>query len=210
MLSKVIAVTILAATVAVQPLKRVSCQSNIVSSTVVASFCSHREGDNELLDLLILWRGKPGWFLRRSPADGGGVGGSERFGGGMRGAVAQQQTYGAVTIAFDANFDTSVVTIGPSTVAGSRERGVDDVTAIGMSATRWTEPRRRLAGDWNVALARRSPQLQDLRYDADAHHRSRRIHHTGGGHHRCEKLEAIGSGTTSCPTEGPTLRTGAM
>jgi hypothetical protein len=168
MLSRVMAVTILAATVAVQARERVSCQSNIVSSTVVATFCGHREGNNELLDLLILWRGKPGWFQRRSPG-GEGAGGSQRFGGGTRGAVSQQQTYGGVTIAFDANFDTSVVTIGPSAVKLDHVNTVvvDDVNRVWrVSATRWTEPRLPLTGDWNLALAQRSRQLlRDLRCD---------------------------------------------
>jgi hypothetical protein len=39
-----------------------SCGSNIVSGTVVATFCSHVSGTDQLLDLLILWRGAPGWF----------------------------------------------------------------------------------------------------------------------------------------------------
>src|SRR3954465_8981493 len=92
-------------TVPQQPRESASCQSNIVSSTVVATFCGHRQGDNEMLDLLILWRGRPGWFQRHHP--GGGGGGSRVFGAGTNGAVSQHQTYGDVTIAFDANFDTN-------------------------------------------------------------------------------------------------------
>jgi hypothetical protein len=145
-----------------QPRESVSCQSNIVSSTVVATFCGHRQADEEVLDLLILWRGTPGWFQR---GPGGGGGGSRTFGAGTNGEVSQYQTYGDVRIAFAANFDTKVVTIGRSTVqlAHINTVMIDDVDGNWRSpATQWTEPRLPLAGDWNVVLVRRSSAL--LRY----------------------------------------------
>jgi hypothetical protein len=160
LLSVTIGIAALAA-VARQPRESVSCQSNIVSSTVVATFCGHRQADEEVLDLLILWRGTPGWFQRGS----GGGGGSRTFGAGTNGQVSQYEAYGDVTIAFAANFDTKVVMIGPSTVPLDHINTVmiDDVDGNwGSPATQWTEPRLPLAGDWNVALVRRSSAL--LRY----------------------------------------------
>src|SRR4029450_4821612 len=91
-----------AQTVPQQPRENASCQSDIVSSTVVATFCGHRQGENEMLDLLILWRGKPGWFQRHHLGGGGG-GGSRRFGAGTNGQVSEHKIYGDVTIAFDAD-----------------------------------------------------------------------------------------------------------
>lgn len=82
-----------------------------------------------------------------------------------QGQVSEHKTYGDVTIAFDANFDTNVVTIGRSTVTLDHINTViiDDVDGDWrVSATRWTEPRLPLVGDWNLALARRSNEL--LRY----------------------------------------------
>ncbi len=163
MLNAVIAVTVLAAIVS-QPRETASCQSDIVSSTVVTTFCGHRQGDNEVLDLLILWRGKPGWFQRHRPGSSGG-GGSRVFGAGTNGVVSQSQTYGDVTIAFAANFDTNEVTIGRSTVQLDHINTVivDDVGGDWRTAaTLWTEPRLPLDGDWNLALVRRSREL--LRY----------------------------------------------
>src|SRR5262245_32434069 len=71
-----------------------SCQSDVVSSTVVATFCGHRQGDTEVVDLLVLWRGKPRWF----GAGGTGGAGSRKFGAGTNGVVSHSQYYGAVTI----------------------------------------------------------------------------------------------------------------
>src|SRR5262245_53392806 len=81
-----------------QPPESASCGSNIVSSSVVATFCGHRLDNDQMLDLLILWRGNPGWFHRHEGGRTGG-GGSSRSGGGTKGHVTQYSTYGDVTIA---------------------------------------------------------------------------------------------------------------
>jgi hypothetical protein len=77
--------------------------------------------------------------------------------------------YGDVTIAFNADFDANVTTIGESTVKLDRINTVviDDVDGQRhTSTTRWIEPRLPLTGDWNVALAQQSPEmLRDLRCD---------------------------------------------
>jgi hypothetical protein len=36
------------------------CQASIVSSSVVATYCGHAENGDDVLDLLILWRGGAG------------------------------------------------------------------------------------------------------------------------------------------------------
>jgi hypothetical protein len=148
-----------------QPRETGSCGSNIVSSTVVATFCGHRLDDNEMLDLLILWRGHPGWFQRReSGATGGGA--SRQFGGGMKGHVSQYSTYGDVSIGFNADFDADTVKIGERVIplAGINTVLVDDVDDPGarrISSTRWTEPRLPLLGDLNLVLVQRSRELLD-------------------------------------------------
>jgi hypothetical protein len=68
-----------------------------------------------------------------------------------------------VTIAFEANFDSNVVTIGQVTIKLDRVNAVviDDVDEEWhASATRRLESRLPLIGDWNLALARRSPDVR--------------------------------------------------
>ncbi len=122
-----------------------------------------------MLDLLIVWRGSPGWFQNRQL--GGGGGGFKTSGAGTKGYVAMHQAYGDVTISFDADFDANIVTIGERTVALERMNTivVDKVDRPGVhhiSAMRWTEPRLPLGGDVNLILARHSRELlNDLHCD---------------------------------------------
>ena len=53
------------------------CDTNIVSATVAATFCGHASGDSQIVDLFILWRGRPGWF--HAHGGGSGSGGSNEF-----------------------------------------------------------------------------------------------------------------------------------
>lgn len=143
--------------------ERISCQSDIVSSTVVATVCGHREGANEMLDLLIVWRGAPGWFYNRHVGRVGG-GGFNRFGAGTKGHVAMHQAYGNVTIDFEVDFDANNVSIGDQTVALGRRNTilVDNADRPGVhqiSAMRWTAPRQPLGGDVNLTLVQRSREL---------------------------------------------------
>lgn len=150
------------------PRESASCQSDIVSSTTVATFCGHRQNDNEIIDLLTLWRGKPGWF-RWKGTGGRGSGGSRRFGAGTNGVVSHSQSYGDVTIAFQVDFDTNSVSIGQSTIKLDRINTivVDDVERDWrITNTRWTDPALPLVGDWNLALAKRSREfVRDLQCD---------------------------------------------
>jgi hypothetical protein len=149
----------------------ISCQSNIVSSTVVTTFCGHDQGASQMLDLLIVWRGSPGWFQNRHLGGGGGEGGFNKFGAGTKGYVATHQAYGDVTISFDADFDADTVTIGERTVALGRMNTivVDMVDRTGVQqiwAVRRTEPRVPLGGDVNLILAQHSRELlNDLQCD---------------------------------------------
>jgi hypothetical protein len=141
-------------------LEQPSCQYNIVSSTVVAAYCSHREGDNELVDLLIAWRGQPGWF-----GDGAtGGGGRRRFVAWTNGRVSQSAIYNDVTIAFDADFDSGTVAIGDVTVTltGVNALLIDQVEradARPMPTRLWIEPDLPLGLNVNLVMAQRSREL---------------------------------------------------
>jgi hypothetical protein len=142
-----------------------SCQFNIVSATVVAAYCGHREGDDEVMDVVIAWRGQPGWFQRRDGMTGSR--GSRTFAGGLKGRVSQAQVYGGVTLAFDADFDAGTVLIGAQTIPlkGVNTILIDDVERPEerrVSPPFWIEPRLPLSGDVNLALARRSPALRSF------------------------------------------------
>ena len=140
-----------------------SCQYNIVSSTVVAAYCSHREGNNELVDLLIAWRGQPGWF-----GDGAtGGSGKRRFGAGTNGRVSQSAVYNDVTIAFDADFDAGTVAIGDVTVTlrGVNAILIDQVERADprpMSTRLWIEPDLPLGVNVNLVMAQRSRELREF------------------------------------------------
>ena len=164
-LSAVVIVWMFAQTVPQQPRESASCQSDIVSSTVVSTFCGHRQGDNEIVDLLVLWRGKPGWFQRNGTGRSGAAG-SRSFGAGTNGVVSHSQYYGEVTIAFRADFDMGSTTIGQSTIRLDHINTivVDDVDRDWrITNTRWTDPALPLVGDWNLVLAKRSQEfVRDL------------------------------------------------
>ena len=160
-----VAVSVLAALGLQQERESSSCQSDIVSSTVVSSFCGHHEGEAQVLDLLILWRGTPGWFHGKSTGRRGG--GGSRVVGGTKGIVSQSTYYGDVAIAFEANFDSRVANVAQSTVKLDHVNTIVADNIDGnwrITGTRWTDPRLPLVGDWNLALARRSPEfVRDLR-----------------------------------------------
>jgi hypothetical protein len=167
-LSTFVTLLAFAQTVPQQPRESASCQSDIVSSTVVSTFCGHRQGDNEIVDLLVLWRGKPGWFQRNGTGRSGGAG-SRSFGAGTSGVVSHSQYYGEVTIAFRADFDIGSATIGQSTIKLDHLNTivVDDVDSVWrITNTRLTDPTLPIVGDWNLVLAKRSREfVRDLQCD---------------------------------------------
>src|SRR5688572_23782480 len=159
------------------PRESSSCQFSIVSSTVVVAYCGHRAGDDEVLDVLIAWRGKPGWFQRGMGRSGGGgrrtfsVGVNGRPGSGLKGRVSDYATYNDVTISFDADFDAGTVSIGDETLPLKGVNALlidhaDSADAPAAPSKVWIEPRLPLGADVNLLLARRSRELrQFLRCD---------------------------------------------
>jgi hypothetical protein len=143
-----------------------TCQSDIVSPSVVATFCGHAAGGDEMMDLLILWRGAPGWFYKKGNAGVGSGGFSHDFGGWTKGRVSQHRDYGDVTIGFDADFDAETVTIDDVVLRIDRFNtilvdAVDEPRSRQIASRRRTAPRLPLIGEPNVELARRSPELLD-------------------------------------------------
>lgn len=173
-ISRMIAIAALATGTSLMAQSRgaVSCGSNIISSTVVATYCGHAQGSEQLLDLLILWRGDAGWFQRRQGGGGGG-GGAYDSSGGVTRHVTQYSTYRDVTIGFEADFDKNTASIGETVVQLDRVNtvlvdSVDKPGARTVSTTLWTEPKLPFSGDVDVhvALVRRSRVLLDyLRCD---------------------------------------------
>jgi len=150
---------------AAQSREPIGCGANIISSTVVSTYCGHRHGDDEMMDLLVLWRGAPGWFNRTGGRATGGGGGYE-FGGGLKGSAYQYSTYGDVTIGIDANFDENRLKIGDETFPLDTVNivfvdGVDEPGNRRVSATRWIDPKLPLVGDPNLVVARRSREVLD-------------------------------------------------
>jgi len=141
------------------------CQSDIVSATVVATSCTHAERETQVLDLLVLWRGRAGWFQRTGSA-GGGTGGSSTLSPGLKGQVSRYTRYGDVTIAFSADFDAQTVTIDDSAIR------LDTINIVmvdgvdipgGRTIIRMTrvDPVLPLTAATNLALAQRSGDVRD-------------------------------------------------
>ncbi len=115
-----------------------------------------------MLDVLIAWRGEPGWFQRGGHSASGG---KRVFGAWTNGQVSEYVTYGDVRIAFDADFDAGTVATGGVTVP------LEHVNAIlidqaggnvrGMPRT-WIEPRLPMGVDVNLVLAQRSRELREF------------------------------------------------
>ena len=115
-----------------------------------------------MLDLLVLWRGKPGWFQVVFER---GTGGSRTSGRGLKGKVSNREKYGDVTIAFDADFDQTTARIGQLTIDLTQANTVfiDNVEGEWKtSPSIWTDPRLPLTGDWNLALARQSREVREF------------------------------------------------
>src|SRR5262245_32653442 len=141
------------------------CQSDIVSATVVTTSCTHVDREAQVLDLLVLWRGRPGWFQPAGGA-GSGSGGSSTQSPGSKGQVSRYMRYGDVTIAFSADFDAQTVTIDDSairldTINTVLVDGVDIPGRRTIISTTRVDPVLPLTADTNLALAQRSRDVRD-------------------------------------------------
>jgi hypothetical protein len=95
--------------------------TSVISPVVVAEWFASRQASTEQLELLVLWRGSPGWFLQP-----GGSGGS---GSGANGPHYTWIKYGNVTLSLDFDPAKRTVTVqGKNLVlADNNVLFVDDV-----------------------------------------------------------------------------------
>ena len=95
--------------------------TSIISPVVVAQWFTNRKAGVEELELLVLWRGTPGWFLQTP----GGSGGSDSGTGSHYTWIK----YGAVSLSLDFDETTRRVTIQGKDVTLSENNVlfVDDV-----------------------------------------------------------------------------------
>jgi hypothetical protein len=153
--------------VAIQPgqvRESATCETNIVSATVVATYCSHRSGDDDIIDLMILWRGSAGWFQRRTTGRFAS-GGSHTVGGGSAGHVTEHRLYGDVEIRYNADFDSGIVTIGNVAPIALHKvnavlvDGVDRPEGGRVQRTLSVAPHVTLGGDHNLKVIQSSSAL---------------------------------------------------
>ncbi|HZR26396.1 MAG TPA: hypothetical protein VFA59_22560, partial [Vicinamibacterales bacterium] len=134
------------------------CGGNIVSPVAVSTYCGHRDNGDEILDLLVLWRGAPGWFAKGGSAGGGG--------GTSGGSVFQYSQFGDVSVGVDIDRAANRVKIGQELVPLDAVNVVlvDDVGGAGgyhIVGTRWIEPRLSAEGNPALQTVQRSTELID-------------------------------------------------
>jgi hypothetical protein len=97
--------------------------TSVISPVVVASWFTDRTDGFEELELLVLWRGSPGWFQRP-----GGAGGTSD---GLNGPFYDWLKYGDVTLSveYDPQHHTARIQDTPLSVANNNVVFVDDVDA---------------------------------------------------------------------------------
>lgn len=146
-----------------QPRDTPSCHVQIVSATVITTFCGHAAGAEQALDLFIMWRGSPGWFQRQENGSGG-QDVVRDFAGGKDARVAQYRTYANVTIGFDADFDARTIRIDGETLSLTHDNTivVDNVDMPHMRriATTFRVETILPPGDTNFILARKSARVR--------------------------------------------------
>jgi len=138
-----------------------------LSPAVVGYWQTHDNADGTgSLDLLILWRGTPGWFLRANASSGGGIGGGGGFG---HWTMNHTVTYGDITLTFELN--SSSADFDPATTVAKilgteiplRDTNVVLIDGVDSGAptivgTQHVDP--VFAGrDPIVAIVKRSPDL---------------------------------------------------
>ena len=144
-----------------------SMPTQVISPAVVATWVTEGSaGESDRLQLLVLWRGTPGWFLR--------PGGSSVYGGQSAGRYQQTITQGGFkfTLEYDSSKRVAVVNGKTIDLQDDNVVLVDDVDAA--AGPRVTDTMRvdyrmpRSAGQIGLVL-RASPEIMSfLRCDAKA------------------------------------------
>lgn len=134
--------------------------TQIMSPVVVASWITERSGDGvERLQLLVLWRGTPGWFL---PEGGSGV-----SGGGSGDRYHATITEGDLQLTLDYDSSRRVATVHGKTIDISKDNVVfvDEVDSpTGPRVTGTMRVERAMPGSaGQIALVlRTSPEIMSF------------------------------------------------
>jgi hypothetical protein len=149
-----------------------SSGSHPVSPAVVATWIVRREPRASAeLDLLVLWRGEPGWFMAEGAGESRGVTMTAE-GEDSRGIVVEHLTYGDVRLNFEfdqrkrtARVQDQEITLGSANVILVDE--VDGETGPRIAGSLEVDPRFPDAPDDIAVIIRRNPELYAyLRCDA--------------------------------------------
>jgi len=134
-----------------------------ISPTVVSTYCGHRQDGNEVVDLLVLWRGAPGWFNR--------AGGRGKGAGSSGNSAYQYAQFGDVSIGIELNGEARTAKVHDEVVSLESSNvvlvdGVDEPDHGHIVGTRWIEPTYPADGDPLLLTLQRQTELADyLRCD---------------------------------------------
>jgi hypothetical protein len=147
-----------------------SSTSRVASPTVVGSWMSHEswsDGVTTKTTLLVLWRGKPGWFSKSSSSGSSGGGGAS--------TGSQHLSYGGLNLDIEFDYDKSIAKILGQDISLAENNVVlvDFVDAPGGATVvdrRWVAaaaPDQPSGPDAIAAIIKRTPELFDyLQCDA--------------------------------------------
>jgi hypothetical protein len=117
------------------------------------------------LDLLVLWRGTPGWFMAGSGGGASGGGSSPPSAGeGQRGPEVQRLFFGGLSleVQFDPVTGTAQIEDEAVSLQGVNVILVDEVDSahgLRIAGTEWVDPQLPESPVQIEALVRRSPEL---------------------------------------------------
>jgi hypothetical protein len=138
--------------------------SQFVSPVVVATTMIHYAATGEaILDLMVLWRGSPGWFIKGAGRTSGGIG--SRNVRGQQDIAFAQATYGDLTVTVKRDVRSGKVWVQNEEVVlgDANVILVDDVdTNLRIVGTRRIDPQLlevALPGDRTQDFIRRAPEL---------------------------------------------------
>ena len=143
--------------------------SRVVSPAVVATWFSHNDDSGiAQLDLMVLWRGTPGWLLKEGYNRSGGGGGGGGRGSNFRGMVSTQYVErGGLKLVVQFDPGTWIATIKGGSVSTDVPMHdvnvilvdqVDSESGLIVLGTRWVEPELSRISDIET-IFQRSPEL---------------------------------------------------
>jgi len=137
-----------------------SSSSRVASPTVVATYRAHDGGDGtSILDLLVLWRGSPGWFMRVNGASSG----SGLNGGFGQWYSYQWASYSGITlmVEYDSARNTAKIRDREISLNNANVVLIDGVDSSNPTflGTQWIDPSLSGTGDPVPTIMKRSPEL---------------------------------------------------